>query len=326
MWRILLIAVLFTLFSCNDGDITVDTFDFTNSTTQACFMGTPNFFMYRINNSEVLIIRMPENHLANPTTPLESPNELVPLSVQTSGIDVIYRVYNGPLTNNVICNPIAPPTPIVAEQWLASSGNIRVTTNVSRENLTYMGSPNATRIRGFNHEIQFQNITFNRPNGVEQFYETLPFGSFQTQAVNQFPNFTGPVLRCFLGGDRILLYKNIGNQILQVNLPQSLFPNQNTNNEPRRLLISEQNFMQYLIFQNPVSIGNNAFCDNTILPIETWNAREGIDNVSGIIEVETTQNAEGFRHTVRLKRIVFNRGNIEFTLGDNWEMGSFFLN
>lgn len=325
MWRILVFSVFLTFLSCNDGEITVDNFDFSNSTTQACYNGTPNFFMYRISNSEVLFIRMPESHLDNPITPAISPRELTPLNVEAANVDVIYRIYNGNLTPNIICNPIPPQTPIVIEQWLASSGLINFTTNVSKENITYMGSQNATRVRGYNHEIQFQNITFNRPNGIQQFYQSLPYGSFQTNLVNPFPNFTGPIRLCNDGSDRILLYKNVGNQILQINLPTSLFANENTNNTPRTALINDTNVMRYIVFNTVVPVNNNAYCTATLTELESWRGRNGTANTNGIIEVETVQDSEGFRHTVTLKRVILERGQVDFTLGDAWIMGSFYL-
>jgi hypothetical protein len=60
---------------------------------------------------------------------------------------------------------------------------------------------------------------------------------------------------------------------------------------------------------------------------EEWNAQDGVLNVSGVIEVvTTTETAASYRHTIRLKKVTFQKGTSTFYLGDDYLYGSFVTN
>uniref|UniRef100_UPI00404A70FC hypothetical protein n=1 Tax=Flavobacterium sp. TaxID=239 RepID=UPI00404A70FC len=327
MIRVVIFIVFFALFvSCDDGDFNVDSFDFTNSTTQSCNAETNNFFIYRLSSNEALIIRIPESTFYYDVTPDESPIELDLLSVESSNIEVIYRLYNGAVSSATLCSFLPPVSPNVIEEWNATSGDIRVVTNVSKTSNTSISSENATKISGYNHEIEFRNITFLKPDGTEQFYDILNFGSFQNSTTTSLANFSGLLLQCN-SPEQVLLYKSSGNQVLFLDLPTNLFPDEITPvGQPRVAYFDDVNSLNYLILEENLQT-SNSFCENDFSLLETWIAQNGDATAqTGVIEITTIQSSEGFEHTVVLKKAIMEKGTINFTFGDAFTFGTFILN
>lgn len=327
MFRYFFLSIVsFLFFSCEDGEILVESFDFTNSTTQTCNQNTSNFFIYRLSTNEALIIRMPESTFNYAVTPLEASNELDPISVEGSAIDVVYRLYNGAVSTSTLCSTLPAISPIVTEEWTATSGNIRVVTNVTKISNAGINSPNATKINGYNHEIELRGITFVKPDGTEVFYDVLTFGSYQTAAANTLSDeFPDSPTKCN-NTTNVKLYKTSTNQAIVLEVPTSLFPNEITAaNTPRVAYFDSQNTFKYLIFEE-VLANDTAFCAGTFDLAETWLAQDGnATTQSGRIEVTTIQSSEGFEHTIVLKKAVMMRGDVEFTFGDAYTLGTFKL-
>lgn len=317
-----IISVLF--FSCDDGNFDVETFDFSSGTTNSCNQETNNFFVYRLSTNEALIIRIPESTFNYEVTPLVSPNTLDPILINGSTIQVVYRLYNAPISTNTICSFLPPIAPNVVDEWVATSGNIRIVTNVTKANNTGINSPNATSINGYNHEIEFRDITFLKGNGTEQFYDVLSFGSFQTASLNTLSNFTGSPVIC-QDDTRKVLYKisENGNQYISLNLPNSLFINEVTLlNQPRVEYFNSDNTFNYFIFSDPLA-NNNVFCTGDFEELENWIAEDGNPSAqTGVIEVTTVQSSEGFEHTIVLKKAVMKKGEVDFTFGDAYNFGT----
>jgi hypothetical protein len=78
---------------------------------------------------------------------------------------------------------------------------------------------------------------------------------------------------------------------------------------------------------NEILTISNPFCSGGFEALENWTAQNG-DPLSqtGRIEVTTIQSSEGFEHTVVLKKAVLERGNVNFTYGDAFTLGTFILN
>lgn len=314
-----LYTLLFTT-SCDDGDFEVQSFDFSSITTQSCNSETNNFFLYKINNNEVLIVRFPESALSNPTTPSDSPRTLDLIEI-TGNVEVIYRLYNNTLSNNSICATIPPTEPNVLDQWVATSGKIKIVTSVNKSNFG-TNSPGANQISGYTHDIEFLEINFLKQNGTEQFYDTLEFGDYKTNTINSLATFSGSNNNCEPLNGSIRLFKSTLNQAIQLEVPTELFVNEVTPiNQPRVANLDANHRFSYSIYANNVVL--NTFCATPPASIETWTGRTQNQNSTPnpTIEVTTTQESTGYRHAVVLKNVFVERGNINFTFGENYNYG-----
>ena len=97
---------------------------------------------------------------------------------------------------------------------------------------------------------------------------------------------------------------------------------------PRTALISATNKLSYRLYSNAIT--NAYFCAATIPATPTlsqqWDAVNGIEATSGIIEVSTTSLGAGYLHTIRLKKVTLKKGNSEFSLGDDYLFGTLTTN
>jgi hypothetical protein len=318
----LLLCMMTLTTACDDGDFDVQNFDFSTSQTQFCNSGSVNnFFLYKINNNEVLIVRFPESVLANPITPTESPRILDLIEI-AGNVEVIYRLYDNPLTSNSICTTIPPTSPNVIDEWVATSGKIRIISTVNKSNFG-TSSPGANQISGYTHDIEFLEINFLKQNGTEQFYDILEFGNYRTSAVNTLAPFAGSNNHCEPSNGSIRLFKNTLNQVIQLEVPTSLFINEVTPiNQPRVANLNDDHRFSYLIFSNNVVSGT--YCNTPPTVLEVWLGRTQNLNTTPTIEVTTTQESTGYRHAIVLKNVFVERGNVNFTFGENYNYGSYF--
>jgi hypothetical protein len=95
-------------------------------------------------------------------------------------------------------------------------------------------------------------------------------------------------------------------------------------NAPRTGLISATtNKLTYRLYSGLITAGY--FCNATIPTTpaisEEWNAVAGVTGISGIVEVTSTTNGTGYKHTIVFKKAIFKKGNNDFTLGDSYTFG-----
>ncbi len=310
-----LVSLILLFNACDDGELTVQTIDFTNVPAVKCNL---NDIIYKLNGSEILALEIPasENAFINEPTISNTPR-IVNLNATNR---VVYRSYDGTVTSANICATLPATNPNVIEEWTANSGRIEiVTTAVYNTNPT----TNATTITKYNHYIVFKDITFIKPNGI-QVYETFVFGNYQTNATTlPFGFNVNAVQKCTTSNQ---IYNFSGSESFTLDISPSLYPN---SVGIQTGLISSTNKVTYKLFSSGLSTGY--FCTTPIpsTPIlnQEWNAENGVLNVSGIIEVTTTtESATSYRHFINLKKVTFKKGNSTFYLGDDYSYGSFVTN
>lgn len=307
------LLLLFILNACDDGDLKVDVIDFSDVPAQKC---SQKDIIYKIKAAEMLLLVMPIASLPTDETPVNNPLEL---DINTTN-KLIYRQYNGTVSVENICQDPPAATPIVIEEWTATSGTIQITTTAVKT----IDSNNATKITGYKHNIVFKNVTFQKPNG-NQFYETYIFGDYTTPVNALAFGFDEELNKSTCDNDNRIFDFNIGEAfILDVADYASLFENEVTTT-PRIRYISAANKLSYRLYSNTVT--NTYFCTTpqpaTPILLQQWNAVDGVTDVSGIIEVTTTEViGTGFQHTIRLKKVTLKKGNSNFTLGDNYLYGN----
>ena len=310
------LACVFALNSCDDGNLTLETIDFEDATTQSC---SANNIIYKLKEKEALLLEIPETAFVNEPNDPDAPTLI---DIDNSIYRVVYRFYNGTVAADNICNTIPPATPYVTDQWTASSGKIQIITTTVKTTST---TDNSTRITGYNHNIVFKNITFDKGNGT-QVYETFPFGDYVTPPTNNIAfGFNKVVEQCPVSKQ---IYNYVGGEALTIDkIDATLIVNTETPlNTPRTAVIgSVNNKVAYRLYSDGV-LTPSYFCNTTVpaLPLisEEWNAVNG-----GIIEVTTVKNGTtAYKHTIVLKNVVLKKGNSDFKLGDSYPYGDLITN
>lgn len=313
-----LLVLLLLLNGCDDGNLVLETINFEDAITQSC---STNNILYKLKEKEALLLEIPTSSFTN------EPNEIgTPTEITIGGSNrVVYRFYNGTVAANNICETIPPATPSVTDQWTATGGTIQIiTTAIKTTNTT----DNSTRISGYNHNIVFKNITFTKANGT-QVYETFPFGDYVTTTTSLPFGFDETTERCTANTPN-LLYNYTGSEALTLDIDPSLIDNNVTLlNSPRiGILGTTTNKLTYRLYAG--LIPTSYFC-NTSIPTtpdisQEWNAIAGVSGISGIVEVTTTTNGTGFKHTIVLKKATLKKGNSDFSLGDSYIYGDLLTN
>lgn len=299
--------VILINIACNDGNIAVQDISFDSVAGFNC-----GNISYKIKGNEVLIIKyddISKAYLTDQTLP-NAPTSLV----ISAANPVTYRVYNAPPTAANFCgSPVPPATPIVVEEWTATSGTIEITTTIAKMTDT---ATNATRISGYNNLVFLKNVTFKKPNG-DQFYETFSFGNMSL-SINQLNlTFADDIKQCL--APKILTAKIGAVALMSFDNSDNLIQNIATTAGNRRIstINSTTNKLIYRTFSalDPA----NYLCKSAFLPadslVDEWKA------VSGTVEVETTQTGLLFSHKVFLKGVKFVRKNSDFYFGDDVQVG-----
>lgn len=313
MQRILgFICLILLLPGCDDGDLSVTTFNFTSLNLSKC---SGNTFIYNVNGNEALILNIPLSQFKNSENEDENGNLIPHIYQLTASDDLVYRLYSGVVNNSVLCSDFPQSEPIVTEEWTALPGaTIEITTyaNSDSENGGILG------ISGYTHHIVLKDVIFTK-GGNQMVYEELVFGNYTTPNLVKF-DFTQTIQSC----PNDLLYKlNLREAIVAELDYEHLFPNEETpENTPRTALINgTTNRIIYKVFD--ANITGAYFCSaipqTTPNLVEEWYTENGEAGLSGIIEVETqavydqvTSELTGFIHHIKLINVRFYNANSDF--------------
>lgn len=308
MKRVLSVLV-FALFlnGCDDGNLIQEDINFEDVAAQKC---ASNTIIYKVKDSEALLFD---------ATGIKFPAETSIQELEINSTNrVIYRFYNGTVTAATLCETIPPATPVVTDQWTATGGKIVINTTAIK---TRNETENSSKITGYNHNITFKNITFDKGNGI-QVYETFAFGDYILSTTVLPFAFTKVLKQC---PNSKQLYDKNSSEALILDIDPTLIVNVATPiNTPRSGLISDtKNKLTYRLFSGLLT--DDYFCNTTYpatpVVLEEWTAVAGVANSSGRIEVTTTSFGNGFKHTVILKNVKMKKGNSDFLLGDNYIYG-----
>lgn len=317
MKRILrILSLLVLIAACDDGNLTVDVIDFSEVAVQKC---SDKDVIYKVKDAELLFIEIPSSTFINDATVEGEPIEVAINSINK----VTYRKYNGTVSSANICPTVPNATPNLIEEWNASSGTIQITSTAIKSTNTV---DNSTRITGYTYNIVFKNITFQKPTGP-QVYETFPFGNYARDVSRLAFGFNEEVDKSACSTK---IYDFSGAEVFTLDVENytTLFANEVTTT-PRTALISATNKLSYRLYSGAVTDANY-FCATTIPTTPTllqqWNAIDGIEATSGIIEVSTATLGSGFQHTIRLKKVTLKKGNSDFSLGDDYLFGTLITN
>lgn len=162
---IVLVASVFLLQSCDDGDITLESFNFNNAIVRKC---TDNNFIFKINDDELLLLNIPESSFENVETPDGSPR----IVEVNSTNQIVYRIYSGTVATTNICSLLPPATPIVKQEWNATGGTLEIITDA-------LYAVDGITVTGYTHNIKFVNVNFSGNSNSFSFTE-YQFGNYET--------------------------------------------------------------------------------------------------------------------------------------------------
>lgn len=153
--------------SCDDGDITLESFNFENQEIQEC---TTNDLIFKTKGDELLLLSLPESVFN--TAFANAPTNDSPRTVTINGSNkIIYRKYTGTVSNATVCATIPVSSPTVTKEWNATGGSISIETN---EITNTSGT-----VTGYTHNITFLNVNFASIDNSFSFVSYV-FGDYET--------------------------------------------------------------------------------------------------------------------------------------------------
>lgn len=323
MKRILsILTLLFLVNACDDGNLTVDAIDFSEGNVLKCSLKD---VLYKVKDNQMFFIEIPSSNFTTEPTLAGAPLE-IPI---TGTVKVVYRKFSDTVTSDNLCPTVPNGIPNQIEEWTATSGIIQIT--VTPIYTTTNVTTNQTKITGYKYYITLKNTTFLKPDGSTQLY-----GDGNGMFV--FGNYTVPATAPALGFDEEVDQSSCDNRLFNFGTSEAmtldvgdnfptLFANEATTT-PRTALFDATHKLTYKQFSNTVT--DAYFCAATIpatpLLLNDWSAENGVESISGIIEVSTTTLGAQFQHTIHFKKATLKKGNNSFYLGDDYIYGSFVTN
>ncbi|RZJ51007.1 MAG: hypothetical protein EOO44_15330 [Flavobacterium sp.] len=312
--------ILFALLlnGCDDGDITVETIDFTKIESTSCTK--TNELIYKLKSQEALLLQMPVETLKNNPTDVGKP---ALFSINNTNFRLFYRSYDGAVSKSNICDLIPPTTPKIINEWHAISGTIEIVTTAQT---TLNETTQATTISGYTHNIVITNLTYSI-EGMNVTNPEIVFGDFKTTIDDDDKLNLTFIIAPALCPDKKQLHVYNQNSAMTIdNIDQTLIQNVVTPvNQPRTAVLgATNNKLLYNVYKEGV-LNEDYFCKSPAPTSpalkETWTAVNGVDGVSGIIEVTTTTEGNNFVHTIRLRNTFLTKENNKFNLGTSYLLG-----
>lgn len=320
---LLLFALL--LNGCDDGDLTVETFNFDDPSIKIQNCTDTYELLYKLKSQESLLLQMPKDILKNEATANGDPQTF---DINTSTYRLVYRTYDGTVATANICDAIRPSLPNVTDEWYAKSGTIVINTTPNIDTNEEAGT---TRITGYTHNISFKNLSYSKPAGI-QVGPNFVFGDVVTTVNNLDLTLDDESAElCTSTTNEKTVYNfDVESSFKISNIDPDLIANEATPvDTPRtRLISATQNMVTYNVYKDGIITGDY-FCKTPIpsTPIiaQTWKGLNGVEGQSGIIEVTTTSSGPGiFKHIIILKNVILDNGNVSFKLGKSFLLGELF--
>lgn len=130
-------VLLFSLaiYSCDDGDIAITSFDLENSDLTPCEIDGKKV-LWAVNNEDVfesMSLELKDSRLndtlVQEVLTLDVSDE--PIEINLSGEDnrLVYRIYDGEINGNqYFCTGVPPGSPRVLEEYISAGGKVKITT------------------------------------------------------------------------------------------------------------------------------------------------------------------------------------------------------
>lgn len=310
-----LLLCLLVINACDDGDMKIDTFDF--SAAEARFCSTSKL-LSKINGNEALIIQIDDaddafpyrNVLGIRSIPINDDNK------------IIYRTFDGEVPDNYFCSAIPPVSPTVTTEFVTPSGSggiIEITTTLVPGTTTATGAK-------YLHSIVLRNVTLTNTQGQTIIYEAINFGTYPTDS-NVDLSFSNQTRQTCAGTDIYfkIIDSNVANdpekenlnKIIEITIPSALLPT--LADDPKDIFINQTQGVKakYRVYNGDVTPAEYCAQAPTLVNrlYEEWIAEDGVDEPDSSTTDDrgyfTVIRNEGSNNTVTysitLKTVKFNR-------------------
>ncbi len=177
-----ILGLCMIFFSCNDGDLQIETLDFNSVSMQTCNTTASipivaideNAVLFKLNADEGLILNLPANSLKN-----EIGTATIEITADTPS-KIIYRIFSATVTTAYFCDEIPPIAPTVIDEIIASKALIKIVTTANEPEVE------TGDITTYSHEITIEEITLETGKNQRITDLTLnDFGTIQTIVPNE---------------------------------------------------------------------------------------------------------------------------------------------
>jgi len=127
MKKYLLFLLAISILSCDDGNIDIPEFDFSNATINDC----GDLVLFKINENETLIIELNQDNIDDTFFTQERDNDSFSLT-ETGSQTITYRTFDAKPTTSYFCQNIPPTSPSIINEW-NGSGTLNVTTIMTED-------------------------------------------------------------------------------------------------------------------------------------------------------------------------------------------------
>ncbi len=122
MKQIFIFLSLIFLIACDDGNVDIPEFNFSNATIDDCGA----LVLFKINENETLIIELSGQNIDDTFLFQEHDSEVFSL-VENGSSTVIYRTFDAKPTASYFCQNIPPTSPLIINEW-NGSGTLTINT------------------------------------------------------------------------------------------------------------------------------------------------------------------------------------------------------
>jgi len=303
------LTAVFIFYSCDDGDFTLETFNFDNEVVQQC-----DNLLYVTDDKEILILNIPASNFINEPTVVGSPR----IYTLTTNEQLIYRLYDGNVSNTTICSSIPPATPRTVEEYKAQpGGQIQIITTV----VPVVNAATKSTTITYTHQIKLINVQFTSGSKVLN-YEEFLFGNY-TSLINTLSySFSSSNAKRCSAND---LFRNTNNQLLRFDFPSHNLP---TTAGTSTINLNATNRLSYTLFGG-ADLTDAEICSPSSPNVpffiaEKWIATEGTveiitSNVTG------TNGQPAFLYEIRFSNVIYRKGDLSFT-HDSYDFGEYLTN
>lgn len=168
MKKVFLLLTLLTMFSCDDGNLDIASFEF-EEIVNTC--GDINITLYRLSTNgqkEALIVTLTDQQIKNSDLPV------LPVSVTENGdYTVTDRVFDDNVSSAYFCTVVPPVEPKVLKNWAGVSGTIAIQNNK-------VFDEDGVTVIAYEHIVILQDVVLKSGDESLIFNDTYLFGVFQT--------------------------------------------------------------------------------------------------------------------------------------------------
>lgn len=298
--------VALTLTGCNDGDLDIERVDFSESSIELCDNFEDTGLLFKIVDGEAMILQLEEDFLGNRATPDSIESDIPGASALT------YRYFDGTVSNDYFCSTVAPATPAVQQEIVATGGTIKA-----------LSTPK-TDGTGFNHGIVLLDAVLVNNAGERVIESEFNLGTFTTSPSNANTGVElGNVVHC---NDTLLYRTGPGNEdkgmAVVLDLEEGLFRSEITAEQDTiTSAIGRASRVFFYIFDS--ELPDDYFC--TEEKPETPVQRARFEAIQGQIEVVTSEaeDGNGLTHQISLQNMILLNDEEERLLPASTSFGSF---